>query len=76
MYLAIIELHDKYVSYGGQLTWKQMFTKMVMHLGDDVVVLCIDGCASMFGFKEFVGKLLKVSKVNTVNEEKRSMPWQ
>ncbi len=31
-----IELHDKYMSYGGQLTRKQMFTKMVLHLGDDV----------------------------------------
>ncbi len=53
-----------------------MFTKMVMHLGDDVVVLCIEGCASKVGFREFVGKLLKVSKVNTLDEEKRPMPWQ
>ena len=36
-----IELHDKYVGYGGQLTRKQMFTKLVTHLGDDVVVLSI-----------------------------------
>ncbi len=70
-----IELHDKYLSYGGQLTQKQMFTKMVMHLGDDVVVLCIEGCASKVGFREFVGKLLKFSKVNTVDEEKKPMPW-
>ena len=26
-----IELHDKYLSYGGQLTRKQMFTKLVTH---------------------------------------------
>lgn len=50
-----IELHDKYVSYGGQLTQKQMFTKVVTHLGDDVVVLSIEGCASIVGFREFVG---------------------
>ncbi len=67
-----IELRDKYVSYGGQLTWNQMFTKMVMHLGDDLMVLCIGGCSSIVGFQEFVGKLLKVSKVNTVDEEKRN----
>ncbi len=50
-----------------------MFTKMVMHLGDDVMVLCIEGCASIVGFQELVGKLLKVSKVNTVDEEKEDV---
>ncbi len=53
-----------------------MFTKMVMHLGNDVIVFCIEGCASIVGFQEFVGKLLKVSKVNTTDEEKRPMAWQ
>ncbi len=48
-----------------------MFTKMVMLLGDNVMVFGIGGCASIVGFQEFVGKLLKVSKVNTVDEEKR-----
>ncbi len=49
-----IELHEKYVSYGGELTRKQMFSKLAMHLGDNVVVLSIDGCASIIGFREFV----------------------
>ncbi len=53
-----------------------MLTKMVMHLGDDVMVLCIEGCTSIVGFQEFVGQLLKVSKVNTMDKEKRPMPWQ
>ena len=65
-----IELHDKYVSYGGQLTRKEMFTKLVTHFGDEVVILCIDGCASIIGFQEFVGKILKIAKVDTVDEEK------
>jgi hypothetical protein len=65
-----IELHDKYVSYGGQLTRKQLFTKLITHLGDDVVVLQIEGCASIVGFRSFVGTILKVAKVDTVDEEK------
>ena len=43
------------MSYGGELTQKQMFSKLAMHLGDSVVVLRIDGCASIIGFREFVG---------------------
>ena len=30
---TFIELHEKYVNFGGQLTRKQMFTKVVTHLG-------------------------------------------
>ena len=68
-----VELHDKYVSYGGQLTRKQMFNKLVTHLGDEVVVLCIEGCASIVGFRELVGNILKISKVDTVDEEKEDV---
>ena len=66
-----IELSDKYVSHGGLLTLKQiMFTKLVTYCGDDVVVLHTEGCASIVGFREFVGKILKFVKVDTVDEEK------
>jgi len=65
-----IELHDKYISHDGQLSRKKMFTNLVTHLGDDLVVLCIEGCASIVGFHEYIGKILKVAKVDTVDEEK------
>lgn len=64
-----IELHEKYTGYGGKLTRKQMFSKLAMHLGDDVVVLNIDGCASIIGFQEFVGKVVKVAKVDVQDED-------
>ena len=64
-----LELHDKYVAYGGSLTRKQMFTKLVTYLGDDVVVLSIQGCASVVGFREFVGRILKLSAVDTIDED-------
>ena len=65
-----IELHDKYVGYGGQLTQKQIFTKLGTYLGGDVVIHTIEGCASIVGFRELIGKMLKVTKVDTVDEEK------
>ena len=64
-----LELHDKYVAYVAILTKKQMFTRLVTYLGDDVVVLSIQGCASVVGFREFVGRILKLSTVDTIDED-------
>ena len=47
-----------------------MLTKLVTHLGDDVILLCIEGCASIVEFQEFVGNIMKVAKVDNVDEEK------
>ena len=65
-----IELHDKYVDLNGQLTRKQMLTKLIKYLGNDLVVLNIEGCVSVVGFHEYVSKILKISKVESVDEEK------
>lgn len=40
-----IELHNMYCSFGSMLTSQQMFTKYVTHLGNDIVVVRMDGCA-------------------------------
>ena len=58
-----------YVGYGGVLTRKQMFTQLLTHLGDDIIVLHLEGCASVVGFSELVGRIVKVVKVDTVDEE-------
>ena len=39
------------------------------YLGDDVVVLIIQGCASVVGFREFVGKILKLSTLDSIDKE-------
>ena len=64
-----IVLHDKYTCYGGKLTRKQMLSKLVTHLRDEIVVLNIDGCASVIGFQEFLGKILKIAKVDSEDDE-------
>ena len=64
-----VELHDKYVSFGRQLTRKQLLAKLVAHFGDEVVVLKLHGCASIVGFKELVGKMVKIVKVDSMDED-------
>uniref|UniRef100_UPI00358E0907 uncharacterized protein n=1 Tax=Myxine glutinosa TaxID=7769 RepID=UPI00358E0907 len=65
-----IELYDMYCSFGGELSCKQMFSKLVTTLGDDIVVVHLEGCASVVGFRDLVGKSLKLVKVDSVNEER------
>ena len=65
-----IELHDKNVSGVGQVTRQQMLTKLVAHLGDDVMVLCIEDCAVIVGFRELVHKIVKIAKLNTGSGER------
>ena len=46
-----------------------MLSNLTTHLGDDVVVVHVEGCASVLGFKELLGKSLKLVKVDTVDED-------
>ena len=68
-----IELHEKYLSYGGQLECRQLFTNIATHFGDDVIVLSIEGCASVIGFHELLGKIIKVAKLDTQDEDKEDV---
>ena len=63
------ELHDTYMIYGGNLTRKQMLTKLLTYFGDDVTALSIEGCASIVGFREHVSKIVKISRVDNVDED-------
>ena len=65
-----IELYDKHLGYGGQLVRKQLFTKLVTSLGNDVIVLNIEGCTSIVGFWDYISKTFKLTKLDSVNEEK------
>ena len=47
-----------------------MFTKLVAYLGDYVMLLCIEGYTSIVVFRRFIRNIVKISKVNTVDEEK------
>ncbi|KAL5020004.1 hypothetical protein ScPMuIL_002896 [Solemya velum] len=64
-----VDLHDKYVGFGGDLSRKQMFNRLVKHLGSDVIVLNIQGCASVIGFREYVGNVVQIYEIDTMDED-------
>ena len=63
-----IELYDDYCGLGGMLSRKQMLSNLVTYLGDDIVVMHMEGCASVVGFKDIVGKSLKLVKVDSADD--------
>ena len=63
------ELFKMYCDFEGLLTAKQMFNKLTKHLGEDIVVISMDGCANIVGFRKFIGKSLKLVKVNSVDDD-------
>jgi len=63
-----IELHDMYCSLGGLLSRRQMFQNLTNYLGNDIVVIRMEGCASVVGFRHLVGKSLKLVEVDSVDE--------
>ena len=45
-----IEVYEMYLGLGGQLSRLQM-TNPTTHLGDDIVVVRMEGCVSVVGFR-------------------------
>ena len=63
------ELYDNYCSAGGQLTKKQMLANLCDYFGEEIAVLHIDGCASIVGFTDGVGKTVNVMKYDGVDDD-------
>ena len=59
-----IELHELYVQCGGDLGGKAMLSNLMNCLGNDGVIIRIDGCASVIGFRETVGNMLNMVKTD------------
>ena len=58
-----IEVHVMYSSFGGELNRRQMFAKRVSCLGD-AIVLRMEVCATIVGFKGFASKNLKLVQMD------------
>ena len=64
-----LELYEMHLGLGGELSRQQM-TNLTTHLGDDIVVVRMEGCVSeIVGFRELVGKSLKLVNDESVDEE-------
>ena len=46
-----------------------ILSNLTTHLGDDVVAVRVESCASVVGFIELLGKRLRLVRVDTVNED-------
>ena len=63
------ELYDIYSAFGGILSLKQMFRKLIKHMGEDIIVVRMVGCAPVVVFRKFIGKSLKLVKDESINED-------
>ena len=63
------ELYDIYSAFGGILSLKQMFRKLIKHMGEDIIVVRMVGCAPFVVFRKFIGKSLKLVKDESINED-------
>ena len=61
------ELHSLYTNFGGILSRKAMINKFYNCLEEKITVVKVEGCASIIGTKETIGKTLKLVKL--VEEE-------
>ena len=57
-----------HLGLGGELSRQQMIN-LTTHLRDDIVVVRMEGCVSVVGFRELVGKSLKLVNDESVDEE-------
>ena len=64
--IELRELHSMSASFGGQLSRKQIFGKLIDSLRDDIIM---EGCASIIGFRKYVGQSIHLV-VYSVDEEK------
>lgn len=57
---TVSELHDVYVANSGNLCRKQMLANLCDYYGDAVIVLRVEGCQTIVGFRQYIGKSLKL----------------
>ena len=63
-----VELHSLYSDLGGKLARRDMFSKFTDCMSKDVIVVRVDGCATIVGFCESIAKSLKIVKGDDMDE--------
>ena len=58
------ELYAMYVAASGTVSRRQFVSNVTAHFGDELIVLHIEGCDSVVGFKASLGKVIKIVKIN------------
>ena len=65
---TVAELYNIYTENAGHLTRKQMLLYLTEYFGEEIVVLHLEGCSSVVGFRKFVGKTLKLVKLSETSD--------
>ena len=66
---TVSELHTVYLANLGKLQKKQMLCNLCDYFGDDLLVIQVEGCSTIVGFRNHVGKMLKlVNQTETPGE--------
>ena len=55
-------LYVMYLASSGTVSRQQFVSNAMAHFGDELLVLHIDGCDSVVGFKARSGKVIKIAK--------------
>jgi len=63
-----VELHSLYSDLGGRLARRDMFSKLTDCMSKDIIIVRVDGCVTIVGFRESVAKSLKIFKVDDTDE--------
>ena len=58
------ELYAMYVAASGTASRRQFMSNATAHFGDELLVLHIEGCDSVVGFKASLGKVIKIVKIS------------
>ena len=58
------ELYVMYVAASGTVSRRQFVSNVTAHFGDELLVLHIEGCDSVVGFKASLGKVIKIVKIS------------
>ena len=58
------ELYVMYIAASDTVSGQQFVTYVTAHFGDELLVLHIEGCDSVVGFKASLGKVIKIVKIS------------
>jgi len=58
------ELYSMYLAASGTVSRRQFVSSVTAHFGDELLVLHIEGCDSVVGFKASLGKFIKIVKIS------------
>ena len=58
------EMYVMYVAASGTVSRRQFLSNVTAHFGDELLVLHIEGCDSVVGFKASLGKVIKIVKIS------------